>query len=166
MCHYAFALSSSETQATTVRIWCTQWKWVLLSLSRPNPSPWGVCVSLCVCLAETDKDCPSTPFSWHLSIKWGNGLAEIDSGGSVFAHTHINQVVDHGYGLGVILHFFCLYKPGILDMTKTVLVLIWLTCIRELEVNRSDFSPHSLAFSHTHTHIYIVMKTHMHTIYM
>ena len=46
-----------------------------------------VCVSLCVCLAETDKDPPSTQFCWHLSIKAGKALAEIDSGGCVFAHT-------------------------------------------------------------------------------
>lgn len=39
-----------------------------------------VCVSTSVCLAETDKDCPSALFSRHLSIKGGRGLAEIDSG--------------------------------------------------------------------------------------
>lgn len=56
-------------------------------------------------------------------------MAEIDSDGSVFAHTHINQVADHGHSLVAILHRFCLHEPEILEITDTILVLGWLTCI-------------------------------------
>lgn len=118
---------------------------------------FSVCVSLCVCLPETDKDYPSVLFSWRLSVKGRKGLPEIDRG-AVFLHTHKSRA-------RLLPQFSCNFVSFLsLQARKTEFLTFSSHFCKLISFTQLSLHPFLLCkfTAYTHIHIRVVQKTCLH----